>query len=451
MEWSCLETSSAPTEAFVAHATHSNAALTPRARLRLALLIVDHGWPLARAAERYDVSWKTAKKWAERYAAEGPVGMADRSSRPHHQPNRTPVPVVRKIVHLRWKQRLGPVEIADRLNMPSSTVHAVLVRCGINRLSHIDRATGEPIRRYEHERPGDLIHVDVKKLGKVPDGGGWRYVGRQQGKKNRSTTAVRTAGRGNLHGNPLIGTCYLHTVIDDQSRVAYVEARCPASRRWQELWLGKGGGCRVGEALVNIVRAVPGDRLVRPDGVELDSEGLGLADQVEGVVDGFEVEPVVLQRLEAAFSDAVLARAVDLGPDVGQRRLAGDEGAEAERLERATVVGDQRDGRLDLPGVGVDRAEVDQRVAEQPLGLGDSDFDRGDRVELVGGRGPVPAELVGGPVVGDPRHPPGAALGRLALGEVELPHLVRGRRRFGERSTPLLGQLTTFALVVGLE
>jgi len=191
----------------------------------LALLIVDHGWPLARAAERYDVSWKTAKKWAERYAAEGPVGMADRSSRPHHQPNRTPVPVVRKIVHLRWKQRLGPVEIADRLNMPSSTVHAVLVRCGINRLSHIDRATGEPIRRYEHERPGDLIHVDVKKLGKVPDGGGWRYVGRQQGKKNRSTTAVRTAGRGNLHGNPLIGTCYLHTVIDDQSRVAYVEAR----------------------------------------------------------------------------------------------------------------------------------------------------------------------------------------------------------------------------------
>nr|MDQ3324971.1 DDE-type integrase/transposase/recombinase [Actinomycetota bacterium] len=209
----------------MAHATHSNAALTPRARLRLALLIVDHGWPLARAAERYDVSWKTAKKWAERYAAEGPVGMADRSSRPHHQPNRTPVPVVRKIVHLRWKQRLGPVEIADRLNMPSSTVHAVLVRCGINRLSHIDRATGEPIRRYEHERPGDLIHVDVKKLGKVPDGGGWRYVGRQQGKKNRSTTAVRTAGRGNLHGNPLIGTCYLHTVIDDQSRVAYVEAR----------------------------------------------------------------------------------------------------------------------------------------------------------------------------------------------------------------------------------
>ena len=103
-----------------------------------------------------------------------------------------PGPVVRKIVHLRWKQRLGPVEIGDRLGMPSSTVHAVLVRCRLNRLTHIDRATGEPIRRYEHDRPGDLIHVDVKKLGKVPDGGGWRYVGRQQGYTNKSATAERT-------------------------------------------------------------------------------------------------------------------------------------------------------------------------------------------------------------------------------------------------------------------
>ena len=208
----------------MSHATHSNAALTPRARLRLARLIVDHDWPPARAAERYDVSWQTADKWAERYRAEGPAGMIDRSSRPHRQPNRTPAPVVRKIVHLRWKQRLGPVEIGDRLGMPSSTVHAVLVRCRLNRLTHIDRATGEPIRRYEHERPGDLIHVDVKKLGRVPDGGGWRYVGRQQGEKNRSATAARTGAPSNKYRHPLIGTCYLHTVIDDHSRVAYVEA-----------------------------------------------------------------------------------------------------------------------------------------------------------------------------------------------------------------------------------
>jgi transposase InsO family protein len=208
----------------MSHATHSNAALTPRARLRLARLIVDHDWSPARAAERYDVAWRTAVKWADRYRTEGPAGMNDRSSRPHHQPNRTPAPVVRKIVHLRWKQRLGPVEIADRLGMASSTVHAVLVRCRLNRLTHVDRAAGEPMRRYEHDHPGDLIHVDVKKLGRVPDGGGWRYTGRQQGLKNRSATQVRTgAARSKRHGI-LLGTCYLHTVIDDHSRVAYVEA-----------------------------------------------------------------------------------------------------------------------------------------------------------------------------------------------------------------------------------
>ena len=207
----------------MSHATHANAALTPRARWRLARLIVDHGWKPARAAERYDVSWKTAAKWADRYRAEGQAGMADRSSAPHSQPHRTPRPIVRKIVHLRWKHRLGPVQIADKLGMQASTVHAVLVRCRINRLTYIDRATGEPIRRYEHEHPGDLIHVDVKKLGRVPDGGGWRYVGRSQGYRNSSATSRRTGHRGENY-RPAVGTCYLHTVIDDHSRVAYVEA-----------------------------------------------------------------------------------------------------------------------------------------------------------------------------------------------------------------------------------
>lgn len=208
----------------MSHATHANAALTPRARLKLARLIVEQDWPVPRAAERYDVSWKTAKKWADRYRAEGPAGMLDRSSRPHRQPNRTPAPVVRKIVHLRWKQRLGPVEIGDRLQVPSSTVHAVLTRCRLNRLTYLDRATGEPIRRYEHDHPGDLLHQDVKKLGKVPDGGGWRYVGREQGKRNRAATAARTGTPKSKYRQPLIGTCFLHTVIDDHSRVAYVEA-----------------------------------------------------------------------------------------------------------------------------------------------------------------------------------------------------------------------------------
>src|SRR5688572_31688471 len=121
--------------------------------------------------------------------------MEDRSSRPHSCPRRTPQPVVRKIVHLRWKKRLGPVQIADRLGLAASTVHAVLVRCRLNRLSHIDRVTGEPARRYERERPGELIHVDVTKFGNIPDGGGWRFVGIEQGLANRQATRDRTGLR----------------------------------------------------------------------------------------------------------------------------------------------------------------------------------------------------------------------------------------------------------------
>ena len=146
--------------------------------------------------------------------------MQDRSSRPHGQPTRTPQPVVRKIVHLRWKQRLGPVGIASKLGLPASTVHAVLRRCGISRLSQVDRATGEPVRRYEHAAPGDLLHQDVKKLGQVPDGGGHRMVGRQQGRKHRAATPGK---KRNVHGAKKMGHTYVHTVVDDHSRVAYAE------------------------------------------------------------------------------------------------------------------------------------------------------------------------------------------------------------------------------------
>ncbi|WNM37247.1 IS481 family transposase [Micromonospora halotolerans] len=203
---------------------HRNAALTPRARLRLARLIIEERWPVARAAERYDVSWRTAKRWAQRYAEQGEAGMQDRSSRPHHSPARTPRPVVRKIVHLRWRQRLGPVQIGGRLGIPASTVHAVLTRCRLSRLSHLDRITGEPVRRYEHDRPGAMLHVDVTKYGSIPDGGGWRYVGRVQGRRNREATAGRTGARSKTY-EPQIGTAFVHTVIDDHSRVAYAEIR----------------------------------------------------------------------------------------------------------------------------------------------------------------------------------------------------------------------------------
>lgn len=109
----------------MAHATHANAALTPRHRLRLARLIVEDDWTVAKAAEFFNVSWRTADKWANRYRAEGPAGMNDRTSARHTQHAKTPQPAVRKIVHLRWKQRLGLVQIGARLGMPASTVHAV--------------------------------------------------------------------------------------------------------------------------------------------------------------------------------------------------------------------------------------------------------------------------------------------------------------------------------------
>ncbi len=199
---------------------HANAVLTPRGRLLLARLVVDEGWPIIRAAEHFHVSWPTAKRWALRYSVMGAAGMTDQSSRPHHSPHRTPQVVVRKIVHLRWRHRLSPLAIASRLSMPASTVHAVLVRCRLNRLSHIDIRTGENIRRYEHDRPGSLIHVDVKKLGNIPQGGGWRFVGRIQGRKNRQATPGTTRSR---HRNELLGHAFVHTVIDDHSRVAYSE------------------------------------------------------------------------------------------------------------------------------------------------------------------------------------------------------------------------------------
>ena len=201
--------------------SHANAALTPSHRARIGRLVVEEGWSVAEAARFLRVSYPTAAKWARRYAEMGREGMEDRSSRPHHSPNRTSQVLVRKIVHKRIKTRRGPVEIASLTGVPASTVYAVLKRCRLNRLSHIDVRSGEVIRRYEHDYPGSLIHVDVKKLGNIPEGGGWRTLGRAQGKHNRATTDTHRR-RGKTRG-PLLGHAYVHTVIDDHSRVAYAE------------------------------------------------------------------------------------------------------------------------------------------------------------------------------------------------------------------------------------
>ena len=146
--------------------------------------------------------------------------MQDRSSRPHRSPNRTSGKTSRRCIDLRLRLREGPVQLACRLGISPSTVHRILVAAHLNRLSHVDRATGEPVRRYEHDHPGSMLHVGVKKLGNIPDGGGWRYVGRQRGEKNRAATPSKPKNR---YRDPLTGNAYVHTVIDDHSRVAYAE------------------------------------------------------------------------------------------------------------------------------------------------------------------------------------------------------------------------------------
>ncbi len=145
--------------------------------------------------------------------------MMDRSSRPHHSPRRTNRATEQRIIRLRWRKRFGPARLAGYLSLAPSTVHAVLRRYRVPRLSDLDRVSGESVRRYEHAAPGDLVHVDVKKLGKIPDGGGWRAHNRATSQRNAkaTTTARRASGRAR------IGYSYLHTALDDHSRLAYTE------------------------------------------------------------------------------------------------------------------------------------------------------------------------------------------------------------------------------------
>ena len=191
---------------------HRNARLTVYART----LIVQRraaGWPQARIAEQLGISRGTVSKWCQRYDAEGRAGLEDRSSRPHTTPTRTSDQVEARVLELRAERHRGAVFLAGELGLVASTVGRILARHQVPALADIDPITGETVRRrrggprYERRRPGELLHVDVKKLGRVPEGGGWRLHGRSE--------AVR--GRG-------IGYDYLHVAVDDHSRVAYIEA-----------------------------------------------------------------------------------------------------------------------------------------------------------------------------------------------------------------------------------
>lgn len=216
---------------------HRNAPLSETGRLRLARCVVEDSWPLRRAAERFQVSTTTAKRWADRYRSDGPAGMTDRSSRPHHNPARTPTRTERRIIKVRVLRRWGPARIAFLLGLNPATVHRVLTRYRCARLAHLDRATGRVIRRYEHDQPGDLIHVDIKKLGNIPDGGGHKMLGRAAGQRRRSAHRNPERPR-TLTNRPNLGYHYLHNAVDDHSRLAYTEilpdeTRESAAAFWQ--------------------------------------------------------------------------------------------------------------------------------------------------------------------------------------------------------------------------
>ncbi|EDY61840.1 transposase [Streptomyces pristinaespiralis ATCC 25486] len=201
MWWSCLGLHR--TEVFV---SHRNARLTIHGR-RLLVERVSAGRPVAHVAAEMGISRATAHKWIRRWRSEGESGLRDRSSRPLTTPHRTAAAVEARVCRLRQARKLGPARLGPILGLPASTVHRVLVRHGLNRLAFMDRPTGQVIRRYERAHPGELIHVDVKKLGRIPDGGGHKVLGRQAGRARRSQ----------------MGFDYVHSAVDDHSRLAYSE------------------------------------------------------------------------------------------------------------------------------------------------------------------------------------------------------------------------------------
>jgi transposase len=189
---------------------HANAPLGPKGRLVMVLRVLEQGWSLAEAAEAAGVSDRTCSKWLARYRAEGPDGLVDRSSAPRRIAHRTPDERVEVITLLR-RLRMTAAEIAECLGMALSTVSAVLRRVGLGKLSQLDPL--EPANRYERVRAGELLHIDVKKLGRITGGAGWRVSGRK---------AAQAASRRARHGQRA-GWEFVHVCVDDATRLAYAE------------------------------------------------------------------------------------------------------------------------------------------------------------------------------------------------------------------------------------
>lgn len=193
--------------------SHSNARLTLHGRALLVDRVINEHRPIAHVAKELGVSRQCAHRWVTRFRAEGLSGLHDRSSRPQNSPSRTHPAQEARVLETRQRLRAGPLRIAAVTGTPARTVSRILARHGVAPLAWCDPLTGQPIRasrttgnRYERDRPGELVHIDVKKLGRIPEGGGWRAHGRSE----------QVRGRG-------IGFDYIHAVIDDHSRLAYAE------------------------------------------------------------------------------------------------------------------------------------------------------------------------------------------------------------------------------------
>lgn len=198
--------------------SHGNARLTVHGRALLVRRVIEDHRPVAHVAKELGVSRQCAHRWVNRFRAEGPAGLIDRSSRPHRCPTRTNQDVERAVVRLRQAERRGPDWLAEHTGVPARTVSRILARHQIPRLADCDPLTGQPIRasrvtaiRYERERPGELVHMDVKKIGRIPPGGGWRATGWTSA--NHQSRVDKTP----------IGYDYVHALVDDHSRLAYCE------------------------------------------------------------------------------------------------------------------------------------------------------------------------------------------------------------------------------------
>ena len=196
--------------------SHRNARLTPFAR-RLIVERVQAGQPVAHVAKAMGVSRQCAHRWINRFNQAGIDGLEDRSSRPHSCPRQTAPDVEERVLAARREHRCGPDQLTHEVGVPARTITRILRRNGVPRLHDCDPLTGELIRaskttalRYERDRPGELVHMDVKKLGRIPPGGGWKAHGRQMGSTNERKKTK-------------IGFDYIHSIVDDHSRLAYSE------------------------------------------------------------------------------------------------------------------------------------------------------------------------------------------------------------------------------------